>query len=416
MKGLEATPHKYQKICDHILQQIEDGDLRPGMRLPGVRALGKEYGCNYHTVRHAFEALAEQGYVELKRGSGTFVTNRVVQEKKWSMGAEKVFRQTDSIGILLPLWQRWGHYVTSLIDQLHRSAELQGLNLNIRTVMEINMHSASLVHELLEQDCCSVILPWIGVGQKMNTLHDFVRASELPVVLPYPVHGLEENCYYRSLPSDLDVYYSGTYLQCHYFQLLGYKNIALLGPSKGGAKYFEHKLLQYTRWADRESMPNLIGLADGSVEDFERIADRWSSLKGDLAIIAYHDEMALSFMKACQKKGISFPDDFAILGHNNNPTGLRSDPPLSTMLCPYDHIAEGMLAHALALSRNESEQLGGQEPKAFFIRESCGGRMRKGNKLDALVDSLLKDFYKTDKLDAYFNKDAVEGDLAMKSR
>jgi DNA-binding LacI/PurR family transcriptional regulator len=198
--------------------------------------------------------------------------------------------------------------------------------------------------------------------------------------------------------------------------LLGYKNIALLGPSKGGAKYFEHKLLQYTRWADREGMPNLIGMVDGSEEDFKRIATRWTSLKGDLAIIVYHDEMALNFMSACKEMGISIPEDFAILGHNNNPTGLRSEPPLSTMLCPYDHIAEGMLAHALALSRNESEQLGGQEPKAFFIRESCGGRMRKGNKLDALVDSLLKDFYKTDKLDAYFNKDAVEGDLAMKSR
>ena len=390
--SLETVPHKYQEICDQILTRIESGELLPGMRLPGVRALGEQYGCNYHTVRHAFETLAEQGYVELKRGSGTFITERVIDLKKHKISAEKVLRTTDKIGVLLPL-RRWGHYVTSLIDQLHHSAEEQGIKLNIRTVTEIDINSASLAREFLEQDCCSIILPWIGEDQNLGNLHDFVRASELPVVTPNPVHGLEPNCY-RDPHVDLDTYHSGTYLQCHYFQEMGFKNIALLGPSAETAEYFERKLLQYSRWIDRENLPNLIGLVDESRQGYDRIIKRWAPMKGELAVIAYHDEMALDFMDACDRNGISVPSDFAVLGHNNNPSGLRSVPSLSTMLCPYDYIVDGMIAHAIALTRGSSAQLGGQEPQAFYIRESCGGRLRFGDKIDKMVSDLLADFFK----------------------
>ncbi len=390
--SLESVPHKYQEICDHILGRIESGELLPGMRLPGVRTLGEQYGCNYHTVRHAFETLAKQGYVVLKRGSGTFITERASGFKKRKVSADKVLRTTNKIGVLLPL-RRWGHYVSSLIDQLHHSAEAQGINLNIRTVTEINIGSAALAHEFLEQDCCSIILPWIGEDQNLGDLHDFVRASELPVVIPNPVHGLEPNCY-RNPHVDLDTYHSGTYLQCRYFQELGYKKIALLGPSSETAEYFERKLLQYSRWIDRENLPNLIGLVDESSQDYDRIIERWSSMKGDLAVIVYHDEMALGFMEACRRKGISIPNDFAVLGHNNNPSGLRSDPPLSTMLCPYDYISDGMIAHAISLTRGESAQLSGREPQAFYIRESCGGRQRLGDGIDAMVVKIMDDFYK----------------------
>jgi DNA-binding LacI/PurR family transcriptional regulator len=391
MKNLDASPHKYQEICDNILAQIESGELASGTRLPGVRALGEQYGCNYHTVRHAFETLAEQGYVEMKRGSGTFVTERATDFKMRKVSADKVLRTTDKIGVLLPLKQ-WGHYVTSLIDQLHHSAEEQKLKLNIRTVTEIDIHSASLARDFIDQNCCAIILPWIGEDQNPAHLHDFVRASELPVVLGNPVHGLEANCY-RDPRVDLDTYHSGTYLQCRYFQDLGYRQIALLGPDADGAEYFQRKLLQYSRWCDRENLPNLIGMVDRSPKDYERIIDRWKPSIGEIAVIAYHDEIALEFMDACQSRGFAIPSDFAVLGHNNNPNGLRSTPPLSTMLCPYEYIASGLLAHAIAMSKGESMQLGGREPQAFYIRESCAGRLKFGDQIDEMVTALLDDFF-----------------------
>lgn len=391
MKKLDAAPHKYQEICDNILSRIESGELEPGTRLPGVRALGEEYGCNYHTVRHAFETLAEQGYVELKRGSGTFITDRAMDFKKRKVSTDKVLRTSDKLGVLLPLKQ-WGYYVTSLINELHHRAEERELKLNIRTVGEIDINSASLAREFLEQGCCAIILPWLGEDQSPSSLHDFIRASELPVVLANPVHGLEGNCYWDPVVEP-DARHSDTYLQCNYFRRLGFSNIALLGPDAEGAEYFQRKLLQYSRWCDREEFQNLIGMVDRSPKDYNRILKRWAPLAGEIAVVAYHDEIALEFMQAAATKGYSIPGDFAVLGHNNNPNGLRSNPPLSTMLLPYEYVAGGMLEHALALSRGESAQLTSHEPQAFYIRESCGGRVRLGDGVDNLVAELINDFY-----------------------
>ena len=387
MQALEVSPHKYQEICDKILARIAVGELKPGTRLPSVRALGEEYGCNYHTVRHAFEILAEQGYVELKRGSGTFITDPADNLDRRKVDAEKILQTTDRIGALLPLKQ-WGHYVTSLIDHLHRSSEEMKIKLNIRTVSAIDNHSAELATEFLDQGCCAIILPWLGEDQNLTYLHDFVRESCLPVVLANPVPGLEACCYLDP-KVDLDIQHSVTYLQCRYFKEIGYKKIALLGPDTVGADYWQRNLMLYSRWCDLQDYPGFVGMVDRSPESYERMIARWKPHTGEIAVIAYHDEIALEFMQACNRSGYSVPADFAVLGHNNNPLGLRSDPPLSTVLCPYEYVSNGLIGHAVALSKGVSKQYTGHEPLDFFIRESCGGRMRFGDTINDIVSELL---------------------------
>jgi len=130
-------------------------------------------------------------------------------------------------------------------------------------------------------------------------------------------------------------------------------------------------------------------MVDRSPKDYERVITRWKLHAKEMAVIAYHDEIALEFMQACERKGFSVPEDFAVLGHNNNPLGLRSNPPLSTLLCPYDYVSDGLIEHAIALSKGSSKQLLGPEPQDFFIRESCGGRMKFGNKIEDIVATLL---------------------------
>ena len=390
MKKNTSTPRKYQVISDRILLKIKRGELVSGDRLPGVRALGEEFGCNYHTVRRAFDELAKQGYLALRPGSGTFITDSADETKKHRVCARKILRTSDQIGILLPLKQ-WGHYVTSLLNQLHHSAAERGLKLNIRTVTQVDINSVSLVREFMEQGCCSIIIPWLGEDQQPVGLHDFIRASELPVVIANPVHGLEENCYWDSF-AETDPRHSDTYLQCAYFHALGFRKIALLGPGSGQSEYFQRKLMQYSRWCDLEDHQNLIAVVDRSRRDYNRVIRQWAPHRGELAVIAYHDEMALEFMDAVAANGLSVPADFALLGHNNNPKGPRSSPSLSSLSLPYAYVAEGMIGHALALSSGDSAQLTGPEPQTFHIRESCGGYARVGKRrVEAILHQLMSE-------------------------
>ena len=63
----------YRQIADHIRNQIETGELRPGTRLPTIRALAADVGVNRDTVALAYESLSSAGLLDSVVGRGTFV-------------------------------------------------------------------------------------------------------------------------------------------------------------------------------------------------------------------------------------------------------------------------------------------------------------------------------------------------------
>ena len=363
---MTKTQYKYQKIVEDILGRIERGELVAGDRLTS-RALGKEFGCNYHTVRRAFAELVKQGYINQKPGSGTYITERSQRHRKRKVMVDKKMRETDKIGIILP--QRpWGYYESGLIEQLHHSAQRLDLKLNIRMVTQIDIGTELLVRELSELGCCAVVLPWFGEGRPSD-LHDFVRASELPVVLPNLVHGLEDH-FYRNPEIHREDSANAIVAKGIYFRSLGYRKIALLGLK---SKSFIYAIIQYINWVNHEKLPNLLEVVEDDCGDFDCIIDRWLPSRGELAVITCDDELALDFMDACKKRDIAVPEDFAIMGHGNHPDGARSDSPLSTTFFPYDCVADGMLSHAMALSRGSVDQMQEEWSLVFQIRESCRG-------------------------------------------
>jgi len=65
----------YRQVETILRDQIVDGALRPGDRLPAEEALRAEYGVSRGTLRQALDALERDGLVERTRGRGTFVSS-----------------------------------------------------------------------------------------------------------------------------------------------------------------------------------------------------------------------------------------------------------------------------------------------------------------------------------------------------
>lgn len=59
----------YQLIKDDIIKGI----YTYGLRLPAKRTIAVESGCSVVTVEHALELLSEEGYIELRQRSGSYV-------------------------------------------------------------------------------------------------------------------------------------------------------------------------------------------------------------------------------------------------------------------------------------------------------------------------------------------------------
>jgi 2-aminoadipate transaminase len=70
-----SEPHRplYQTIARTIARRIATGQYQPGGRIPAIRRLAAEFGCNKLTVHKAFELLKQEGLIENRVGSGSFV-------------------------------------------------------------------------------------------------------------------------------------------------------------------------------------------------------------------------------------------------------------------------------------------------------------------------------------------------------
>ena len=80
----------YLQLMDQIKHAIESGALRPGDQLPTIRTLGEELVINPNTVIRAYRDLQHEGVIELRHGSGAFISDAVV-------GRSKVIRKGQAV-------------------------------------------------------------------------------------------------------------------------------------------------------------------------------------------------------------------------------------------------------------------------------------------------------------------------------
>jgi GntR family transcriptional regulator len=66
-----------RQIAAQIRAQCASGAIRPGERLPSVRALAAELAVNQNTILRVYERLTGEGLLERRHGDGTFVADRV---------------------------------------------------------------------------------------------------------------------------------------------------------------------------------------------------------------------------------------------------------------------------------------------------------------------------------------------------
>ena len=70
-KNSEVSIH--DQITTQIVLGVASGDLPIGQKLPGTREIARRYSVHANTVANAYRKLAEQGWLEFKKGSGFYV-------------------------------------------------------------------------------------------------------------------------------------------------------------------------------------------------------------------------------------------------------------------------------------------------------------------------------------------------------
>ena len=95
----------YEQILSQIKSQIMTGQLKENEMLPSVRGLAKEIKVSALTVKKAYDALEEEGFIVTVHGKGSYVAcasqDLMLEEKKKEVETEleQAIRKGKSCGM-----------------------------------------------------------------------------------------------------------------------------------------------------------------------------------------------------------------------------------------------------------------------------------------------------------------------------
>ncbi|QHK22428.1 substrate-binding domain-containing protein [Pseudarthrobacter psychrotolerans] len=96
------------------------------------------------------------------------------------------------------------------------------------------------------------------------------------------------------------------------------------------------------------------------------------------AVIAYNDQMAMGFIRALQKRGISVPEDVSVVGFDNSYGAGLVTPALTTVEAPLYALGSTAVSNLLAFARGAHSQSGQPVvlPTRLIVRGSTSAPAR----------------------------------------
>lgn len=78
--NIQSNVPVYKQIENYVQFAISSGKLKPGDKLPSVKALGATLGVNFNTVAKAYRDLEVMGFIFARRGLGCYISDNTQKE------------------------------------------------------------------------------------------------------------------------------------------------------------------------------------------------------------------------------------------------------------------------------------------------------------------------------------------------
>lgn len=218
------------------------------------------------------------------------------------------------------------------------------------------------------------------------------RVEGLILVLPEPNSQVVKECYARRFPCVCIVYephapdicavnadeFHGGYLATKHLLELGHRRIAHLTGNVRVATSQPRRegYLSALREFGVEADSSLVIQADFSwVDGFERTLELldWPAAERPTAIFAANDLCADGVLRALRRRGLTAPDDMALVGYDDTWFAGMTQPPLTSVRMPI--LEMGVLAAQMLTALVEGREPVDRQPVlpvSLTVRESCG--------------------------------------------
>ncbi|MGN1175098.1 MAG: GntR family transcriptional regulator [Roseburia sp.] len=347
---------------EELKEQIIEGKIQTGDRLPSENELSKKYGVSRQTVRKALSILENAGYVYAEHGRGTFCSE-LVRHTKTSRNIAVV--TTYLSDYIFPR-------VIQGIDQVLTQA---GYSIILKNTRNSRSIEAKVLEELLQKDIDGLIIEpsKSQIYCKHMNLYQKLDEFQIPYVFIQGCLKQMENKP-RILMDDC----KGGYLITKYLISLGHKHIVgvfkaddiqgqnrhkgyVMALQEAGLLYEPDRVVWYYT-EDRAIHP---------YECLHQMAEKGEKMD---AVVCYNDQIAVEVIRGLEEAGLSVPEDISVTGYDNSFIAENNSVKLTTIAHPQEKL--GKMAAEMLLSMikdGQKKEMGEKiliEPE-LIIRDSC---------------------------------------------
>jgi len=313
---------KYKWIAEKITTELPLYEKKGG-KLPSEDALAKKYHVSRQTIRDALSRLVEEGYLEKRKGSGTYLTGLMPEEKK------------NRIALLLPSLQEYIY--PRLVADLTTRFDSVGFSLTCYETQNDPGIERELLQKLLEDAPRAILLEGCRTALPCPNL-DLLEALEKKNIHLVFLHN-----YYIEMKHPLSVKddnRQGSRMLVEHLFAKGHKTIAglFMGDDLQGLERYQGFLERYKEaglplptghvgWYHTNDLMMLRENKDfGLLQYFlEEILSQCS------AVICYNDELAYHLIPFLIKHGYRVPEDIAVASFDNTFFEFRNLPSLTSL-------------------------------------------------------------------------------------
>lgn len=345
-----------KKIKLYLLNEIKEGRINPGEKIPSEEELAKKFNVSRMTAREGVLELINEGYLFRVFGKGTFVREDLEEKKLIKK----------KIVIKVPNLKNSFYY--EIISGAEIIFTHRGYEFKILTDRDSQIEEKGILEKFLKEKEDGLLL--ISSYYTHTNLHLLKKLSEkIPmVVVDVKIPGLNVD----TVVSDD---FKGGYMITKHLIELGYKKILHLSGPIGDSSADERRdgyvecmkenglkpEIRYTKWS----------LEEGYFETKKVFLNR-----NDIeAVFCCNDEVAIGCYRALKEIGIKIPEEVGIAGYGNMDIGKVIEVPFTTVdQSPEEmgEIAGNLLIEKIEGKRKLKDAKEIKVNTKLIIRNSCG--------------------------------------------
>lgn len=341
---------KYVQLFDKLKEDILQGVYQDGQRLPGENEMADGFGISRQTVRQALALLEQEGYIQRRQGSGTYVHK--VEPKR---------RRTWTVGVIATYISEY--IFPSILRGIEGELSEQGFFPMLSATANRVDNERRILEEYMDKQIDGLIVEGTksALPNPNLPLYEKLREMGIPVVF--------FNGYYPALRDCVSVTMNdrqGGFDAVEYLVAKGHRNIGGIFKNddmQGLGRYdgYARALLkngltfqdQWVTWFNSESRENLLTDEYGVTRFLEKLSQC-------TAVVCYNDEVAVKLERAFATHGIKVPEDKAIISFDNSPLGELA----AAGLTSFDHLKESLGASA---ARKLISMMDGREEQSLVL-------------------------------------------------